>query len=87
MTERRVTVRIDRLVLKGIRPEDRAPIVNSLKEELTRVFSAAEMGDAIADSGSVSVMRLGRVPKERGLSPARALGRHVAQSIGRRVKS
>ena len=86
MSERRVTVHIDRLVLKDVPPEERAPLVASLKQELTRVFTAADARDSIAHSGTVPVMRLGRMPTERGPGQARALGRHVAQAIGKRVR-
>jgi hypothetical protein len=86
MRERRVTVRIDRLVLKGVVPEDRIPLVNCLKEELTRVLASADPGGTIERTSTTPLIRLGRVPVENGAVGSRVLGRTVARAIGKQVK-
>lgn len=86
MSERRVTVRIDRLALKGVMPEDRIPLVNCLKEELARVFSFADAGYSIERLSTTPLIRLGRVTVESGPASSRVLGRTVAGAIGKQVK-
>jgi hypothetical protein len=86
MSERRVTIRVDRLVLKGVAPEDRIPLVKCLEEELARVFDSANAGGTKEHTSSTPLIRLGRVPVESGAAGSRVLGRTVARAIGKQVK-
>jgi len=86
MSERRVTIRIDRLVLNGVAQEDRVPLVNCLKEELALVFGSAGAGGSIGRTSSTPLIRLGRVPVESGAAGSRVLGRTLAGAIGKQVK-
>mgnify|MGYP000715168842 CR=1 FL=1 len=49
---RRVVVNIDRLVLKGIRFEDRHAVAQELQEQLTRLLAAPGMAERIRRTGS-----------------------------------
>lgn len=58
---RRVIVNIDRLVLKGLRFEDRHAIARGLQEQLTRLLAKPGMAEQIGANGSTSRLRLGHV--------------------------
>ena len=82
---KRVVVHIDRLVLKGFRPEDRHAIAVGLEQELGRVFADREAVSLLSAMGDVSHMRVGGVPVEHGSKPQR-VGENVAQGIGREIR-
>ena len=83
---RRVIVNIDRLVLKGVRFEDRHAIAQGLQEQLTRLLSEPGMAERIGETGSTSRLRLGdvRVTGDMrgpgiGLATGRAIAAHWSQ--------
>ena len=82
---KRVVVHIDRLVLKGFRPEDRHAIAVGLEQELGRVFADQEAVSHLSAVGDVSRLQVGSVPIEQGSMPQR-VGESVAQGIGREIK-
>ena len=86
MSGSRVSVQIDKLVLRGIAPGDKQAFVNGLKAELARVLSGQEVRAGMVRSHKTPVMRVGGIRMEPGLSGARALGRSVAQAIGKGMK-
>jgi len=86
MSEARVIVHIDRLVLRGIDPADKQAFAKGLEAELARVLSDPQARAAMTRSRRTPVMRLGRLPMQPGLAGARALGAGVARAIGRRMK-
>ena len=86
MSERRVTLNIDRLVLRGIDPMDQRALAEGLKNELARVLAEPATRAAIGGSRSTPVIRLSRVPMQQGQAGARALGAGVAKAIVRGIK-
>ena len=86
MSERRVTLNIDRLVLRGIDPMDQRALAEGLKSELTRVLAEPATREAIGASRRTPVIRLGRVPMQAGQAGARTFGVGVAKAIVRGIK-
>lgn len=58
---RRVIVNIDRLVLKGLRYEDRHAVAQGLREQLTQLFSEPSRGQQLSELGSIYQLRVGSV--------------------------
>ncbi len=86
MSDARVKVHIDRLVLRGIDPLDRQAFVHGLKSELARVLVNPESRTALENSRRIPVMRLGKMSMQPGLAGAGALGKGVAKAIGKGMK-
>jgi hypothetical protein len=82
---KRVVVHIDRLVLKGFRPEDRHAIAAGLQQELGRVFADREAVSLLSAMGDVQRLQVGGVPVEHGSKPQR-VGESVAQGIGKEIR-
>ena len=82
---KRVVVHIDRLVLKGFRPEDRHAIAAGLQQELGRVFADREAVSLLSAMGDVQRLQVGGVPIEQGARPQR-VGESVAQGVGKEIK-
>ncbi|MEO8718838.1 MAG: hypothetical protein ABI423_11535 [Burkholderiales bacterium] len=80
-----VIVHIDRLVLKGFRPEDRHAIALGLQQELGRVFADREAVSLLKARGSTAQLQVTGVQIEHGLMPRR-VGENVAQGIGKEIK-
>jgi hypothetical protein len=78
----RVSVTIDRLVLRGMDPAARTAFVDGLRKELTLVLADPAARAELQGSRRTPVLRLGQMPMEAGPSGARALGRSVARAIG-----
>jgi hypothetical protein len=81
-----VTLRIDRLVLRGIDPADKHALADGLKTELARLLADPSMRAAMMRSRRTPVLRLGRVAMEPGMAGARALGKGVAKAIGKGMR-
>ncbi|ASL26558.1 hypothetical protein [Azotobacter chroococcum] len=79
-----VVVHIDRLVLKGFRPEDRHAIAAGLQQELARVFADGEVVSLLQARGDMPRLRVSSVPVEPGAKPQR-VGQSVAQGIGKEI--
>ncbi len=82
---KRVVIHIDRLVLKGFRPEDRHAIAAGLQQELGRVFTDREVVSLLTAARDVPRLQVGGVPVEHGSKPQR-VGESVAQGIGREMR-
>jgi hypothetical protein len=82
----RIHVTIDRLVLAGMYPAERAAFVRALKAELTQRLSDRDERGVWASSHRTPVLRLGRVAIEPGIGGARKLGSQVARGIGKGLK-
>ena len=82
---KRVVVHIDRLVLKGFRPEDRHAIAAGLEQELGRVFTDRAAVTHLGAIGDVSRLQVADVLVGQGWSPRR-VGESVAQGIGKEIK-
>ncbi|MBA5870234.1 MAG: hypothetical protein GDA68_09585 [Nitrospira sp. CR2.1] len=88
---KRVVVNIDRLVLEGVRFEDRHAIAQGLQEQLTRLLADPRMAEQIGATGSTSRLRLGQVRVTgdiRGPQIGQVTGRAIADhwSQGSREK-
>ena len=81
---KRVVVHIDRLVLKGFRPEDRHAIAAGLQQELGRVFADREAASLLMARGDVPRLQVGGVPIEDGSKPQR-VGESVGRGIGKEI--
>jgi hypothetical protein len=77
---KRVTVHIDRLVLRGHRPQDRHPLAASLRGELERLLAQPQTLRALASLGHRPRIDAGSV---RGLPAAgpQGLGAAIARAI------
>jgi hypothetical protein len=85
MSGKRLSVHIDRLVLRGIDPSDQQALAKGLKTELARVLGNSQARDLTRMPGT-SVMRLGRLPLQPGQAGASVLGKGVARAIGKGLK-
>jgi len=79
----RVSVTIDRLVLRGMDPAARTAFVDGLRGELARVLADPAVRAEMQASRRTPVLRLGQMPLAAGPSAARSLGRSVARAIGK----
>jgi hypothetical protein len=82
----RITLSIDRLVLKGIDPADRNALVQGLEAELSRVLADPATRAEWARSHRTPVLRLGRMPLEPGPAGGRKFGSAVARAVGKGLK-
>lgn len=83
---KRVVVHIARLVLKGFRHEDRHAIAAGLQQELERVFADRDAVSRLSAMGDLPRLRVGGVHIEHG-SPPQRVGEHVAQGIGKEIRT
>ncbi len=82
----RVTLHIDRLVLRGIDPLDSPALIDGLRTELTQLLDDAATREAMRKSRVTPLLRLGKVPMQPGLAGARALGSNVARAMAKGMK-
>ena len=82
----RIRLTIERLVLRGFQPSDRAALVEGLQSELARVLADPAIRAAWASSHRTPLLRLGRMPLEGGSFGGRRFGRSMARAIGRGLK-
>ena len=82
---KRVVVHIERLVLKGFRPEDRHAIAAGLQQELGRVFAERDAVSLLGVMRNVPRLLVAGVPIEVGSTPQR-VGENVAQGIGKEIR-
>ena len=79
---KRIVVHIDRLVLKGIRPQDRHAFAAGLRQEMERQFAEPQLGPRLLALGDRPRLQIGAVHGGAAPTPA-ALGERVAQGIGK----
>jgi hypothetical protein len=82
----RIRVTIDQVVLSGIEPAARKPLIEGLQAELSRLLADTSARSEWAHSRRTPVMRLGRIALEGSPSGARKFGAGVARGIGRGLK-
>jgi hypothetical protein len=81
---RRIVVRIDSLVLKGIRYEDRHAISAAVQQELARALAAPGTAHELAAMGSAPALRAGTVdvaPSASVRDVGSAAARRMAQTL------
>lgn len=83
MSGRRVTLNIDRLVLRGVDPLNQRALVDGLKAELARVLADPATQLSLQPSRRTPVVRLGQMPMEPGLAGARKFGGGLARAIAK----
>ncbi len=77
----RVRVTIDRLVLKGVAPEQRQPLIEALQNELSLAFADPVTRAKWARSQQMPVLRLGAMPLGPGRLGSSRLGAGIARAI------
>ena len=83
----RITLTIDRLVLKGIDAAERGALVDGLRAELSRVLADPATRTDWARSHRTPVLRLAPMPlRGDGSAGGRKFGRGVARAVGRGLK-
>ena len=82
---KRVLVHIDRLVLKGVRREDRHAIAEGLQQELGRVLADRDVISSLTGRGDVPRLQVGGVHVEAG-TKAQRFGENIAQGIASEVR-
>ena len=82
----RITLTIDRLVLRGFDSTDRKALMQELQGELSRVLADPATRADWAHFHRRPVLRLGQMPLESGSSGARKFGRGVGRAIGKGLK-
>lgn len=73
---------IERLVLKGVRFEDRHAIAQGLQEQLAQLFSESNMVQRLSETGSIPRLHIGPVTLATAAKPQQ-IGRAVADGIGK----
>ena len=87
MSGPRATIHIDRVVLRGIDPQQAKAIVEGLRAELATVFSSADFRGRLGNGRSAEVIRLGSVPLGAGRAGAKRFGAAVARAAGKGMKA
>ena len=87
----RITLNIDKLVLRGIAPGDRAHVIASLRRELEQTLANPDTRAEWAKSQRAPVLRLGQLGFTPGPSGSRKLGQAIGKGIagklsGRRLQ-
>ena len=82
---KQVVVHIDRLVLKGFRPEDRHAIAVGLQQELGRVFADREAVSLLTAARDVPRLQVAGVPIGHG-SQSQRVGESVGRGIGKEIR-
>jgi hypothetical protein len=82
----RVVIHIDRLVLKGIRREDRQRFAEGLGEELRGLLAEPGGYEDLMSRGGVSRLEVGTVRTDSQATPGQ-VGTLVAHSIARGITS
>lgn len=81
----RIQVRIDRLVMRGFNPAERAAAADALKTELARIL-ANPQERASWKSKRTPVLRLANTEHQPGPSGGKTIGKAIARAIGRNVR-
>jgi len=81
-TSGRVIVNIDRLVLYGVRYEDRYAVAQGLQQQLTQLFSQPGVAHRVGKADSIPRLRVGQVrtgtkvrPQEIGFAAANGIAK------------
>lgn len=77
---KRVRVHIDRLVLRGFRPEDRQAIAGALQETLGRMLSDPGVAEPLIERGNIARLKLPNIATDSSSTPEQ-IGGGVAQAL------
>jgi len=81
----RITLNIDKLVLRGIAPGDRPHLIGALRNQLEQVLSDPATRAEWAKSSRAPVLQLGEIAFMPGSSGSRKLGQAIGKSIGENI--
>ncbi len=81
----RITLNIDRLVLRGIAPGDRPHLIAGLRRELAQILANPETRASWAKSQRAPVLRLGQISFTPGPTGSRKFGANLGLSITERL--
>jgi hypothetical protein len=81
----RVRVTIDRVILRGLDPADRQPLLDGLKSELSQLLADPANEVRSARFRHMPVLRMRRLSLQPGASGADRLGGGIARGIGSEV--
>ena len=79
---RHVVVSIDRLVLNGVRYEDRYAVAQGLQDQLTQLFDQPGIADRVGKTGTIPRLPVGEVRTPAPAGP-RQIGVAVANGIAK----
>jgi hypothetical protein len=82
----RITLTIDRLVLKGLEGADRKALAEGLQKELSRVLADPATRAEWASSHRTPILRLGQMALDPGPAGGRKFGGGLARAIGKGLK-
>jgi hypothetical protein len=82
---KRVEVHIDRLVLRGFRPEDGHGIAAGMREELARLLSDPRAARQLTAQGDAPRLRIGGVQIGQGAKP-RQVGLTLVRGLSKGMK-
>ena len=83
----RIQVTIDTLALRGLDPLERQALLDGLQAELARLLADPQTRAAWARSRRTPVLKLGRLPMERGSAGGRKFGSRLAAAIGKGLRA
>ncbi len=83
--ERRITVNIENLVLKGFRAEDRHAVARGLQDQLTQLLSDPQTAQRLVSRGSIPHLRVPPVATAPEAKPQQ-IGRAAAGGIGKGLR-
>lgn len=75
-----ITMHIERLVLHGFAPGERAQIGAAVEAELTRLFAEQGLPPGLSEGGTIEQLDGGAFTRPAGM-PAHATGTHIAQTL------
>jgi hypothetical protein len=81
MSGARVDVHIDRLVLRGMDPQDRRAFTEAFQVELARALATPHTRAAIHASATTPKLQMGRLVMQPGAGGARTLAAGVARRV------
>jgi len=87
MSRPRATIHIDRVVLRGVDPQQAKAIVEGLRTELAATFSSAAYRGTLRTNRTLAAIRLGTVPLGAGRVAAKRFGAAVARAAGKGMKA
>ena len=79
----RIHLKIDRLVLNGLRPGQDKVFVETLRAQLLHILSDRASRGEWARSHRTSVLKLDPVPLETGTVGAAKLGKRIGQAVAK----
>lgn len=85
MDMNRIHVNIERIVLRGIDPDDRQALISGLKTELARMLADPGARATISQPRRTPVLRLGKMSMGQGTAGAKLLGGGIARAIGKGI--